>query len=64
MGRKVPGVLLSGDHAKINKWRREQSLLITKEKRPDMYILKRDEYELELNPPPKKSRRRKNKEKI
>ncbi len=59
MGREVPEVLLSGDHAKIAKWRREQSLLITKEKRPDMYALKSKEYELELNPPPKRRRRKK-----
>lgn len=59
MGREVPSVLLSGDHAKINAWRRQQSLLITKEKRPDMYALKEEEYELELNPPPKKRRRKK-----
>ena len=35
-GWKVPDVLLSGDHAKINKWRREQALLRTYNKRPDM----------------------------
>jgi len=33
---KVPDVLLSGDHAKIEKWRREQALLRTFNKRPDM----------------------------
>ena len=33
----VPSVLTSGNHAEINKWRHEQALLITKEKRPDMY---------------------------
>ena len=36
MGRKVPDVLLSGDHRKIEKWREEQSLLRTKERRPDL----------------------------
>lgn len=35
-GWKVPEVLLSGDHAKIEKWRREQALLRTYRKRPDM----------------------------
>ncbi len=35
-GSKVPDVLLSGDHAKINKWRREQALERTFRKRPDM----------------------------
>ncbi len=36
MGRKVPEILLSGHHANIQKWKREQSLLVTKEKRPDL----------------------------
>jgi tRNA (guanine37-N1)-methyltransferase len=35
-GWKVPEVLLSGDHGKIEKWRREQALLRTLHKRPDM----------------------------
>jgi len=35
-GLTVPDVLLSGDHAKIAKWRREQSLLRTIAKRPDL----------------------------
>ncbi|HEY3473162.1 MAG TPA: tRNA (guanosine(37)-N1)-methyltransferase TrmD [Anaerolineales bacterium] len=35
-GWKVPDVLLSGDHGKIEKWRREQALLRTFHKRPDM----------------------------
>jgi len=33
---KVPDVLISGDHAKIEKWRREQALMRTFNKRPDM----------------------------
>lgn len=36
MGKKVPEVLLSGHHANIEKWKSEQSLLITKKKRPDL----------------------------
>lgn len=36
-GKKVPEILLSGHHANIEKWRREQSLLRTKEKRPDLF---------------------------
>lgn len=36
LGRRVPEVLLSGHHANIEKWRREQSLEITKRKRPDL----------------------------
>ncbi|HEY69586.1 MAG TPA: tRNA (guanosine(37)-N1)-methyltransferase TrmD [Anaerolineae bacterium] len=35
-GWKVPEVLLSGDHARIARWRREQSLLRTLQRRPDM----------------------------
>ena len=37
MGRKVPEVLLSGNHAKVDEWRLERSLEITKERRPDLY---------------------------
>ncbi len=33
---KVPDVLLSGNHAEIEKWRREQAQLRTKERRPDL----------------------------
>ena len=35
-GRKVPEILLSGDHAKVDLWRREQSLIRTAERRPDL----------------------------
>lgn len=35
-GKKVPDVLLSGHHGNIEKWRRQQSLKRTKERRPDM----------------------------
>jgi len=35
-GWKVPEILLSGDHAKIEKWRRGQALTRTVHKRPDM----------------------------
>lgn len=36
MGRRVPDILLSGDHGRVARWRREQSLLRTLEKRPDL----------------------------
>ena len=36
MGRKVPEVLLSGHHGRIEEWRKEQSYLRTKERRPDL----------------------------
>jgi tRNA (guanine37-N1)-methyltransferase len=35
-GRKVPEVLLSGDHARIAQWRKEQALLRTRQRRPDL----------------------------
>ena len=35
--KTVPEVLISGHHENVRKWRRLQSLLITKELRPDMY---------------------------
>ena len=35
-GMKVPDVLVSGNHAEIEKWRREQAKLRTKEHRPDL----------------------------
>lgn len=35
-GERVPEALLSGDHARIEKWRREQSLLRTWQRRPDL----------------------------
>ncbi|MCL2045855.1 MAG: tRNA (guanosine(37)-N1)-methyltransferase TrmD [Oscillospiraceae bacterium] len=37
MDRAVPDVLLSGHHENINKWRQEQSLIRTRDRRPDMY---------------------------
>ena len=36
-GRAVPPVLLSGNHAKVAQWRRKQSLLLTRRRRPDLY---------------------------
>lgn len=35
-GMKVPGILLSGDHERIRQWRLEQSLELTKDRRPDL----------------------------
>lgn len=35
-GRSVPEVLLSGDHAKIDEWRRAQSQKLTRARRPDL----------------------------
>ena len=36
MGKSVPKVLLSGDHKKVDKWRYEESLKRTKQRRPDL----------------------------
>ena len=36
MGMKVPKVLLSGDHKKVEQWREEESLKRTRERRPDL----------------------------
>lgn len=41
-GKKVPEVLLSGDHKKIGQWRLEQSVERTMQRRPDLY----ERYEL------------------
>jgi len=35
-GHEIPSILLSGDHAKIDAWRREQSLRLTQERRPEL----------------------------
>ena len=54
MGNKVPDVLLSGHHANIDKWRREQSLLRTRKWRPDLLekaeLTKKDIEFLNKNP--------------
>ena len=38
---EVPAVLLSGHHAEIARWRRDQSLAITAQRRPDLIVLAR-----------------------
>jgi len=54
MGKKVPAILLSGDHKKVDEWRLEQSILRTKERRPDLY----EKWALENPPAPEKKKRR------
>lgn len=51
-GMKVPEVLLSGDHERIKRWRRETSLQLTRERRPDLFE------KAPLTPAEKKSERR------
>lgn len=54
-GREVPPVLLSGNHANIDKWRLEQSLALTQARRPDLY-----EAYMRAHPPaPQKKKRTK-----
>lgn len=55
--KHVPEVLLSGHHANIEKWRLEQALIRTKERRPDMY----EAYMKEHPPKEEKKRRRRKK---
>ena len=54
---EVPEVLLSGDHKKIDRWRLEQAVEITRERRPDM-LLAHPEYEDALKPKEKKRRKK------
>jgi tRNA (guanine37-N1)-methyltransferase len=35
-GREIPDVLMAGDHGRISRWRREQALRLTRERRPDL----------------------------
>ncbi len=35
-GWKIPDILLSGNHAAIERWRREQALARTRQRRPDL----------------------------
>ena len=43
MGLKVPDVLVSGNHAQVDKWRLEQSLKLTKKLRPDLLQKNKEE---------------------
>lgn len=52
--KRVPEVLMSGHHANIEKWRLEQSLIRTKERRPEMY-----EAYIQANPPKEKKKNKK-----
>jgi tRNA (guanine37-N1)-methyltransferase len=62
-GWPTPEVLLSGDHGAIARWRREQALRRTLERRPDLFLQHRlteeDRRLLGLTPPRKPRRRRK-----
>ena len=53
-GREVPEILLSGDHAKIDRWRLEEAVKITRERRPEMLLM---HPEIEESLKPKKKRK-------
>lgn len=36
-GLSIPGILTSGDHARIDRWRREEAESLTRERRPDLW---------------------------
>lgn len=36
-GQRVPDILTSGDHGRVRRWRRQQALLRTRERRPDLF---------------------------
>lgn len=56
-GAEVPEVLISGNHAKINEWRHQKSLEITKQRRPDMYEKYYNEHIEEFTPKKKRKKR-------
>ena len=56
LGREVPEVLLSGDHKKIERYRLECAVNLTRERRPDLLLL-HPEYEEALLPKKKRSKR-------
>ena len=56
-GLDVPEVLLSGDHKKIARWRLEEAVKVTRERRPDM-LARHPEFEEALIPREKKNKRK------
>ena len=58
MEREVPEVLLSGDHAKIKRYRTEEAVRVTRERRPDL-LAKHPEIEESLLPKAKKKTKKK-----
>ncbi len=57
LDREVPEVLLSGDHKKIERFRLEEAVKVTRERRPDLLLL-HPEFEEALKPKEKKKRRK------
>jgi tRNA (guanine37-N1)-methyltransferase len=51
-GRTIPDVLVSGDHAKIDAWRRTEAEALTEARRPDLWVT----HQARINPAgPRKS---------
>ena len=61
MGREVPEILLSGDHARIDRYRLEEAVRLTRERRPELLLLHPD-IEESLKPKAKKRKRGEKKE--
>lgn len=57
LSREVPEILLSGDHKRIDRWRLEEAVKITRERRPDLLLL-HPEIEESLLPKEKKKRKK------
>ncbi|MDZ4760237.1 MAG: tRNA (guanosine(37)-N1)-methyltransferase TrmD [Alphaproteobacteria bacterium] len=51
-GREIPAVLVSGDHEKVRRWRRNQAEELTKARRPDLYAASRAPSDEERGEPP------------
>ena len=57
MNREVPEVLLSGDHGKIDRWRLEEAVRVTRERRPDL-LMAHPEIEESLKPKAKRKNKK------
>lgn len=57
-GLEVPEILLSGDHKRIERWRLEEAVRITRDRRPELLLL-HPEFEEALKPKEKKKKKRK-----
>ncbi|MDO5606067.1 MAG: tRNA (guanosine(37)-N1)-methyltransferase TrmD [Paracoccus sp. (in: a-proteobacteria)] len=49
-GRRIPDIVMSGNHAAIAAWRREQAESLTKERRPDLWRAYLDRKETDMDP--------------
>ena len=51
-GRAIPEVLTSGDHGKVEAWRRDEAARITRERRPDLWTAHRASHDSRKKSPP------------